>query len=73
MSRGGGVRRDPVCGKRITRNGAHIVIEYRNGLYYLCCPVCQAAFERHPERYAGNDRGARPGASRLTRGQLTAM
>lgn len=27
MSRGGGVRRDPVCGKRITRNGAHIVIE----------------------------------------------
>ena len=27
MNRGNGVRRDPVCGKRITRNGAHAVFE----------------------------------------------
>lgn len=51
MSRRGGVRRDPVCGKRITRNGAHIAIEYGGATYYLCCPMCQAAFEREPTRY----------------------
>jgi YHS domain-containing protein len=58
MSRGGGVRRDPVCGKRITRNGAHIAIECGEGTYYLCCPVCQAEFERDPERYVRKDRVA---------------
>lgn len=56
MSRRGGVRRDPVCGKRITRNGAHIVIEFDGERYYLCCPLCQAEFERHPTRYARRDR-----------------
>ncbi len=42
---------DPVCGKRINRNKAHIEIEYRRLVYYLCCPQCQAAFERNPEKY----------------------
>jgi len=58
MSRGGGVRRDPVCGKRITRNGAHIAIEYGGDVHYLCCPVCQAEFERDPERFIRKDRAA---------------
>ena len=43
--------RDPVCGKRINRNKAHIVLEYQGKEYPLCCPVCQAEFEREPEKY----------------------
>ncbi len=43
--------RDPVCGKRINRNKAHIVLEYKSQTYALCCPVCQAEFERDPEKY----------------------
>jgi len=62
MARGRGIRRDPVCGKRITRNGAHILIEHGGERYYLCCPQCQAAFERTPERYV---RTATSGARRL--------
>lgn len=43
--------RDPVCGKRINRNKAHIIIEYKDEDYLLCCPLCQAAFENDPEKY----------------------
>ncbi|MEF8730514.1 MAG: YHS domain-containing protein [Candidatus Accumulibacter meliphilus] len=43
--------RDPVCGKRINCNKAHITIEYKGNEYPLCCPICQAEFERDPERY----------------------
>ena len=43
--------RDPVCGKRINRNKAHITIEYVGREYLLCCPVCQAEFERDPEKF----------------------
>jgi YHS domain-containing protein len=43
---------DPVCGKRINRNKAHITVEYRGEVYYLCCPECQSAFEREPQEYA---------------------
>lgn len=42
---------DPVCGKRLNRNKAHIAIVYRRHVYYLCCSQCQAAFERDPETY----------------------
>jgi len=42
---------DPVCGKRINRNKAHICIEYQGQEYLLCCPVCQAEFEKAPEKY----------------------
>ena len=42
---------DPVCGKRINRNKAHIAVVHRGHIYYLCCPQCQAAFERDPETY----------------------
>ena len=62
MARGQGIRRDPVCGKRITRNRAHIAIEHGGETYYLCCPHCQAEFERAPERYV---RVATPGARKL--------
>ncbi len=43
--------KDPVCGKHINRNKAHITIEYKGEQYLLCCPLCQAEFERDPERY----------------------
>ncbi|NIO19365.1 MAG: YHS domain-containing protein [Candidatus Aenigmarchaeota archaeon] len=43
--------KDPVCGKRINRNKAHIVIEYEKEKYYLCCPMCQSEFEKDPQTY----------------------
>ncbi|MFQ6112796.1 MAG: YHS domain-containing protein [bacterium] len=45
------VDRDPVCGKRINRNKAHITIEYKGQNYFLCCPLCQAEFEKRPGKY----------------------
>jgi YHS domain-containing protein len=43
---------DPVCGKRIKRQRAHIAIDYGGVTYYLCCPRCQADFEREPYKFA---------------------
>ena len=43
---------DPVCGKRIKRNHAHIALDYDGITYYLCCPRCQADFERAPGQFA---------------------
>ncbi|HLA25371.1 MAG TPA: YHS domain-containing protein [bacterium] len=56
--RGQGIRRDPVCGRRMTRNGAHIVIEHGGETHYLCCPQCQSEFERDPDRYVRRQRPA---------------
>ncbi len=49
--------RDPVCGKPMNRNKAHIVIEHEHVVYFLCCPQCQAVFEESPERYAKPELG----------------
>jgi len=46
---------DPVCGKRIERDRAHAVLDYEGTIYYLCCPLCQAQFERDPARYARSE------------------
>lgn len=43
--------RDPVCGKKINPNKAYVQIEYKNVMYYLCCPRCQAEFEKEPGLY----------------------
>lgn len=43
---------DPVCGKRINVNKAHITINYQGEDYYLCCPQCQKEFEQNPQKYA---------------------
>jgi YHS domain-containing protein len=43
--------RDPVCGKKMNPNKAHITIQYNGMKYYLCCPLCQAEFENDPEKY----------------------
>lgn len=44
--------KDPVCGKRVHRGKAHVVVEYEGVAYFLCCPLCQAQFERAPKTYA---------------------
>ena len=52
------MHRDPVCGKRINPNKAYVQIEYRNEMYYLCCPLCQSEFEKEPDKYMNkNPRG----------------
>jgi YHS domain-containing protein len=43
--------KDPVCGQRINRNKAHIVIEYEGQTFLLCCPLCQSEFEKDPQKY----------------------
>lgn len=43
--------RDPVCGKLLNRNKSHIAIDYKKKTYLLCCPLCQAEFEKDPSQY----------------------
>ncbi len=43
---------DPVCGKTLEDYQAHAVVDFKRVRFYLCCPLCQAAFEQTPERYA---------------------
>lgn len=42
---------DPVCGKRMNVNKAHIVITYQGDDFYLCCSLCQREFENNPKKY----------------------
>ncbi|TET67085.1 MAG: YHS domain-containing protein [Candidatus Aminicenantes bacterium] len=42
---------DPVCGKKINRSKAHVRLKYEDEIYYLCCPKCQAEFEKDPKNY----------------------
>ncbi len=51
--------KDPVCQRRISRNHAYVTIQYNGVEYYLCCPLCQAEFERKPEVYAQPELGER--------------
>ena len=43
--------RDPVCKRKMNRNKAYMTIEFRGKKYYLCCPLCQAEFEKDPDKY----------------------
>ena len=43
--------RDPVCGRKMNPNKAYVQIEYKNEMFYLCCPLCQSEFEKEPEKY----------------------
>lgn len=51
--------KDPVCGKRIKPQRAHVAIEHEGYTYYLCCPSCQAEFERNLRKYAQSELGER--------------
>lgn len=46
------VYRDPVCGKKINRQKAQILVKYKGYGYLLCCPLCQSEFEKNAEKYA---------------------
>ena len=61
--------KDPVCGKRLQRGKAHIVIEFEGVDYFVCCPRCQAEFERSPQAYARPELGekAKPAARQPNR------
>lgn len=52
---------DPVCGKRINRGKAHVVVEFEGVAYSLCCPLCQKEFESAPKAYARPEAGQRLG------------
>ncbi|MFQ6116745.1 MAG: YHS domain-containing protein [Candidatus Bipolaricaulia bacterium] len=49
--------KDPVCGKRVNRQKAHIAVDYEGYTYYLCCPRCQQEFESDPAKYASRELG----------------
>ncbi|MFQ6069728.1 MAG: YHS domain-containing protein [Candidatus Aminicenantales bacterium] len=46
------IYRDPVCGKKINRQKAQILIKHNGYGYFLCCPLCQSEFESCPDKYA---------------------
>jgi len=46
-----GDARDPVCGAVIHPHRAYGSTVYEGERYYFCCPVCQGAFQQHPETY----------------------
>ncbi len=45
------IYRDPVCGKKINRQKAKIVIKHKGYGYFLCCPLCQTEFEHNPDKH----------------------
>ncbi len=45
------IYRDPVCGKKVNKNKAHIIITWQGAEYVLCCPLCQSEFEKNPGKY----------------------
>ncbi len=45
------VTRDPVCGRKMNKNKAYVVIHLDQEEYYLCCPRCQAEFEKDSQKY----------------------
>lgn len=42
---------DPVCSAKIYPHQAYASSRYDDDIYYFCCPVCQGAFQKEPERY----------------------
>jgi|GEM_PF-448124 signal transduction histidine kinase/YHS domain-containing protein len=42
---------DPVCSARIQPQQAYASTVYEGTHYYFCCPICQGAFRKEPERY----------------------
>lgn len=42
---------DPVCGRKMNKNKAYIIIHHQGERYYICCPKCQSEFESDPGKY----------------------
>lgn len=47
--------RDPVCGMQLEEIDAAGTAQYKGKTYYFCSPSCKAAFEKEPEKYAGEE------------------
>ncbi len=45
------ISRDPVCGKKMNKTKAHIIIKFKGTDYLLCCPRCQSEFEKNPQMF----------------------
>lgn len=45
------MKRDPVCGRKMNRNKAYVIVKHNGDEYLLCCPLCQSEFERNTEKY----------------------
>ncbi len=45
------MKRCITCGTQVNRNKAHISIKFEEQTYLACCPLCQAEFERNPDKY----------------------
>lgn len=45
------------CQKPTNRNKAHMTIELNGTTYLACCPMCQAEFEKNPEKYIRKQAG----------------
>src|SRR5262249_40904767 len=45
--------RDPVCGMTVDYGNACHRSEYQNRSFYFCCAGCKQAFDKEPEKYAG--------------------
>jgi YHS domain-containing protein len=54
---------DPVCGMTVDTRTATITSEYKGQTYYFCAPGCKKAFDREPEKYAGDVAAGQPSAS----------
>jgi YHS domain-containing protein len=39
------------CDMRMNSNKAHLTIRYEGHRYLVCCPLCQAEFEKDPSKY----------------------
>lgn len=45
---------DPVCSVHIHAQQAYASTVYNGTRYYFCCPICQGAFQKEPERYTNH-------------------
>ncbi len=45
--------KDPVCGMEINPAEAAGKSEYQGQTYYFCSPGCKKAFDKEPQKYAG--------------------
>ncbi len=43
---------DPVCGRKINKKKANVVIHHKGEQYYLCSPKCQEEFKNSPDKFA---------------------
>ena len=47
------MRRDPVCGRRLSRRRIHAVVWYGGESFPMCSDRCESAFTESPARYVG--------------------